>query len=88
MSLLGYMYGSFGSVSLDQGMTLSSSIIIVKSTTIKEDYFKFLIPSKTKLKDFVNDPIKVSFASFSVDCPRHNSTTSSCHKRTKRFKSD
>jgi predicted ABC-type exoprotein transport system permease subunit len=42
-------------------LVLSSSVITIKPITIKEDYFKFLIPSKTKLKDFVNDPIIVSF---------------------------
>jgi hypothetical protein len=66
-------------------LVLPSSIITVNPITIKEDYFKFLIPGKTKLKDFVNDPIIVCFTSFSIDCPRHNSTISSCHKRTKSF---
>jgi hypothetical protein len=66
-------------------LVLPSSIIIVKPITIEEDYFKFLIPGKTKMKDFVNDPIIVSFMSFSIDCPRHNSTISSCCKRTKSF---
>jgi predicted ABC-type exoprotein transport system permease subunit len=42
-------------------LVLSISVITVKPTTIKEDYFKFLIPDKTKLKDFINDPIIVSF---------------------------
>jgi hypothetical protein len=45
-------------------LVLSSFVIIVKPITIKEDYFKFLIPGKTKLKDFVNYPIIISFASF------------------------
>jgi hypothetical protein len=66
-------------------LVLPSSIITVKPITIKEDYFKFSIPSKTKLKDFINDPIIVSFTSFSIDCPRHNSIISSCRKRTKSF---
>jgi hypothetical protein len=57
-------------------------------TNHKKDYFKFLIPSKTKLSDVVNDPIIVSFASFSIDCPHHNSAISSCCKRTKSFKCD
>jgi hypothetical protein len=47
-------------------LDLSDSLITIKPITIKEDYFKFLIPSKTKLKDFVNDPIIVSFISVDV----------------------
>jgi hypothetical protein len=62
-------------------LVLPSSIIIVKPIRIKEDYFKFLISGNTKLKDFVNDPIIVSFTSFNIDCSCHNSTISSCRKR-------
>jgi hypothetical protein len=69
-------------------LVLPSSIIAVKPITIEEDYFKSLIPSKTKLKDFVNDPIIVWFTSFSIDCPCHNSTISSCYKRMKSFECD
>jgi hypothetical protein len=67
-------------------LVLLSSIIVIKSIIVKEDYFKFLIPGETKLKDFVNDPIIVSFPSFNVDCPRHNFAISCCHKRTKSVK--
>jgi hypothetical protein len=69
-------------------LVLSSSVVVIKSITIKEDYFKFFISDRTKLKDFVNDPIIVSFVSFSVNCPRHNSTNNSCYKKMKSFKSD
>jgi hypothetical protein len=42
-------------------LVLSRSVIVIKSITIKEDYFKFLIPGKTELKDIVNDLIIVCF---------------------------
>jgi hypothetical protein len=40
-------------------LVLSSTIIVVKPITIKEDYFKLLIPNKVELKDIANDPIIV-----------------------------
>jgi hypothetical protein len=68
-------------------LVLSSFVIVIKPIAIKEDCSKFLIYGKTKLKDFVNAPIIVNFMSFSIDCPHHNSTISSFHKRMKSFKS-
>jgi hypothetical protein len=67
-------------------LVLSNSVVVIKPITVKKDYFKVLILDETKLKDFVNDPIITSFMSFSVDCPNHNSTINSYHKRMKSFK--
>jgi hypothetical protein len=64
---------------------LHGGMHLIKSIIIKEDYFKFIITSKIKLNDFINDLIIISFSYISIDCPCHNSDISCYRKRTNSF---
>jgi hypothetical protein len=67
-------------------LVFSCTMIGIKPITIKEHYFKILIPDKVILNYVFNDLVVFSFVSLCINDPRNNSCISCGRQWARSFK--